>query len=131
MSGDRAVAVAGTHGKTTTTSMLTVALQHCGAEPSFAIGGELHETGAYAHRGSGDVFVTEADESDGSFLRLGAIAGIVTNIEPDHLNYWDDFDALIAAFETFVLDIGERGGFVGDAEVGLTCRDGRAGIAVG
>lgn len=112
MSGDRAVAVAGTHGKTTTTSMLTVALQHCGAEPSFAIGGELHETGAYAHRGSGDVFVTEADESDGSFLRLGAIAGIVTNIEPDHLNYWDDFDALIAAFEQFVMDIGERGGFV-------------------
>lgn len=112
MSGDRAVAVAGTHGKTTTTSMLTVALQHCGAEPSFAIGGELHETGAYAHRGSGDVFVTEADESDGSFLRLGAIAGIVTNIEPDHMNYWNDFDALIAAFETFVMDIGRRGGFV-------------------
>ena len=112
MAGDRAVAVAGTHGKTTTTSMLTVALQHCGAEPSFAIGGELHETGAYAHRGSGDVFVTEADESDGSFLRLGASAGIVTNIEPDHMNYWADFDELKAAFESFVMDIGARGGFV-------------------
>jgi UDP-N-acetylmuramate--alanine ligase len=104
--------VAGTHGKTTTTSMLTVALQNCGAEPSFAIGGELHETGAYAHSGSGDVFVTEADESDGSFLRLGAIAGIVTNVEPDHLNFWPDFESLIKAFEQFVVDIGERGGFV-------------------
>lgn len=112
MASDRAVAVAGTHGKTTTTSMLTVALQHCGAEPSFAIGGELHETGAYAHRGTGDVFVTEADESDGSFLRLGASVGIVTNVEPDHLNYWSDFDELIGAFEQFVFDIGARGGFV-------------------
>jgi UDP-N-acetylmuramate--alanine ligase len=112
MASDRAVAVAGTHGKTTTTSMLTVALQHCGAEPSFAIGGELHETGAYAHRGTGDVFVTEADESDGSFLRLGAVVGIVTNVEADHLNYWNDFDDLIAAFEQFVFDIGDRGGFV-------------------
>ena len=68
MAGRRAVAVAGTHGKTTTTSMLTVALQHCGADPSFAIGGELTEGGANAHDGTGDVFVAEADESDGSFL---------------------------------------------------------------
>ena len=68
MVGRRAVAVAGTHGKTTTTSMLTVALQHCGADPSFAIGGNLNESGANAHNGSGDVFVAEADESDGSFL---------------------------------------------------------------
>ena len=112
MQGSRGVAVAGTHGKTTATSMLTVALQNCGAEPSFAIGGELHETGAYAHRGSGDVFVTEADESDGSFLRLGALVGIITNVEPDHMNYWDDFDALRDAFLQFSLDIGARGGFV-------------------
>lgn len=112
MEGSRVVGVTGTHGKTTTTSMLTVALQNCGAEPSFAIGGELHETGAYAHRGSGDVFVTEADESDGSFLRFGSTAGIITNIEPDHLNYWHDFESLIQAFEQFVLDIGSRGGFV-------------------
>ena len=112
MAGSRGVAVTGTHGKTTTTSMLTVALQNCGAEPSFAIGGELHETGAYAHRGSGDVFVTEADESDGSFLRLGAIAGVITNIEPDHINYWGSFEPLIEAFEQFVLDIGTRGGVV-------------------
>ena len=68
MAGRRVVAVAGTHGKTTTTSMLTVALQHCGVDPSFAIGGELNESGANAHDGSGELFVAEADESDGSFL---------------------------------------------------------------
>ena len=68
MAGRRGVAVAGTHGKTTTTSMLTVALQHCGLDPSFAIGGHLDESGSNAHHGSGDVFVAEADESDGSFL---------------------------------------------------------------
>ncbi|TXH41535.1 MAG: UDP-N-acetylmuramate--L-alanine ligase [Actinobacteria bacterium] len=112
MAGHRGVAVAGTHGKTTTTSMLTVALQNCDAEPSFAIGGELHETGAYAHLGAGDVFVTEADESDGSMLRLGAEVGIITNVEPDHLNFWGDYESLIEAFEEFVVDIGSRDGFV-------------------
>ncbi|MCW2707493.1 MAG: UDP-N-acetylmuramate/alanine ligase, partial [Frankiales bacterium] len=66
--GYRAVAVAGTHGKTSTTSMLTVAAQHCGVDPSFAIGGDLNEAGSNAHHGSGDLFVVEADESDGSFL---------------------------------------------------------------
>ena len=70
MAGFRGIAVAGTHGKTTTTSMLTVALQHCGADPSFAIGSELNESGSNAHLGSGDLFVVEADESDGAFLQL-------------------------------------------------------------
>ena len=68
MQGRTVVAVAGTHGKTTTTSLLTVALQHCGADPSFAIGGDLNETGSNAHDGSGELFVAEADESDGAFL---------------------------------------------------------------
>src|SRR6185436_18331123 len=70
MEGRRGIAVAGTHGKTTTTSMLTVALQRCGADPSFVIGGDLNEAGSGAHHGSGDLFVAEADESDGSFLLL-------------------------------------------------------------
>lgn len=112
MAGDRGVAVAGTHGKTTTSAMLAVALRHCGADPSFAIGGELLATRTNAHRGSDDLFVSEADESDGAFLRLGAVAGIITNIEPDHLNYWGNFEALIAAFEQFALDIGTRQGFI-------------------
>jgi UDP-N-acetylmuramate--alanine ligase len=110
MTGFRVVAVSGTHGKTTTTSMLTVALQHCGADPSFAIGSELNESGSNAHLGSGDLFVVEADESDGSFLQLGAVYGIVTNVEPDHLNHWGTFAAIEAGFDQFVADISGRGG---------------------
>ncbi|MGH4017617.1 MAG: Mur ligase domain-containing protein, partial [Pseudonocardiaceae bacterium] len=68
MTGYRVACVTGTAGKTSTTSMLTVALQHCGADPSFLIGGDLNVAGSGAHHGSGDVFVAEADESDGSFL---------------------------------------------------------------
>ena len=112
MEGYRGVAVAGTHGKTTTTSMLTVALQHCGVDPSFAIGSELNESGSNAHLGTGADFVAEADESDGAFLALPAYAGIVTNVEPDHLDHWGTFDAIEAAFLQFSTAIRERGGFV-------------------
>lgn len=112
MSGSLGVAVSGTHGKTTTTSMLTVALQHCGADPSFVIGSELNESGSNAHVGSGDIFVVEADESDGSFLALPAKVGIVTNVEPDHLNHWGDFAALEAAFDDFGRGCAAAGGFV-------------------
>ncbi|MGZ4649607.1 MAG: UDP-N-acetylmuramate--L-alanine ligase, partial [Kineosporiaceae bacterium] len=101
MRGRRAVAVAGTAGKTTTTSMVTVALQHCGADPSFAIGGELTETGATAHEGSGDVFVAEADESDGSFLLYSPEVAVVTNVEPDHLDHYGTAEAVAAAFAAF------------------------------
>ncbi len=112
MKGHLGVAVAGTHGKTTTTSMLTVALQHCGVDPSFAIGSELNESGSNAHLGSGPHFVAEADESDGAFLALPAFAGIVTNVEPDHLDYWGTFEAIEAAFLEFATTIRDRGGFV-------------------
>jgi UDP-N-acetylmuramate--alanine ligase len=101
MAGRRAVAVAGTHGKTTTTSMLTVALQHAGADPSFAIGGELTDGGAGAHHGGGDVFVAEADESDGSFLRYSPTVAVVTNVEPDHLDHYGTPEAVAAAFDAF------------------------------
>jgi len=101
MLGRRGVAVAGTHGKTTTTAMVTVALQHCGADPSFAIGGELAEGGANAHDGSGDVFVAEADESDGSFLLYHPLVAIVTNVEPDHLDHYGTAEAVAAAFDAF------------------------------
>jgi UDP-N-acetylmuramate--alanine ligase len=112
MSGSRGIAVAGTHGKTTTTSMLTVALQACGADPSFAIGSEIHESGSNAHLGTGELFVVEADESDGAFLHLSPIAAIVTNIEPDHLDHWGTFEAIEEAFVEFASGTRERGGFV-------------------
>ncbi|HEY4315945.1 MAG TPA: UDP-N-acetylmuramate--L-alanine ligase [Actinomycetes bacterium] len=111
MVGCRAVAVAGTHGKTTTTSLLTVALQHCGADPSFAIGGNLNESGANAHNGTGDVFVAEADESDGSFLQYEPTAAIVTNVEPDHLDHYGTPEAVALAFEAFARRI-QPGGFL-------------------
>lgn len=112
MAGHRGVAVAGTHGKTTTTSMLTVALQQCGADPSFAIGSEINESGSNAHLGSGELFVVEADESDGAFLHLAPVAAIVTNVEPDHLDHWGTFDAIEQAFLDFARGIADRGGFV-------------------
>jgi UDP-N-acetylmuramate--alanine ligase len=101
MAGRRSFAVAGTHGKTTTTGMITVALQHCGADPSFAIGGELTESGANAHDGTGDTFVAEADESDGSFLLYSPQVAVITNVEPDHLDHYGTAEAVEAAFDAF------------------------------
>ncbi|HYN56596.1 MAG TPA: UDP-N-acetylmuramate--L-alanine ligase [Motilibacterales bacterium] len=112
MAGSRGVAVAGTHGKTTTTSMLVIAVQHCGADPSFAIGSELNDSGANAHQGAGDLFIVEADESDGSFLKLPAIAGIVTNVEADHLDHWGTLEAIEAGFVEFATGIMGTGGFI-------------------
>ncbi len=111
MQGRRVVAVAGTHGKTTTTSLLTVALQHCGADPSFAIGGELTESGSNAHDGGGEVFVAEADESDGAFLVYSPFAGLVTNVEADHLDNWGTEKAYHVAFTSF-LDRIDPAGFL-------------------
>ncbi len=111
MAGRRGVAVAGTHGKTTTTSMLTVAAFHCGVDPSFAIGGHLNEAGSNAHHGSGDMFIVEADESDGSFLVYSPYAAVVTNVEADHLDHYGDAAAVDRAFEQFV-DTVDRDGFL-------------------
>ncbi|MBK5308051.1 MAG: UDP-N-acetylmuramate--L-alanine ligase [Frankiaceae bacterium] len=105
MVGRRGVAVAGTHGKTTTTSMLTVAAFHCGVDPSFAIGGDLNEAGSNAHHGSGDLFIVEADESDGSFLAYHPHAAVVTNVEADHLDHYGDAAAVDRAFEEFVATV--------------------------
>ena len=101
----RTVAVAGTHGKTTTSSMLALILVEAGMRPSFLVGGNLNEVGGGAvwevdHPEA--PFVVEADESDGTFVELGAEAVIVTNLEPDHLDFWGSFDALVAAFQRFV-----------------------------
>lgn len=111
MAGRRGVAVAGTHGKTTTTSMLTVAVQHCGADPSFAIGGDLNEAASNAHHGTGQLFIVEADESDGSFLAYRPFAAVVTNVEADHLDHYGDAAAVDRAFVDFAGTV-QPGGFL-------------------
>lgn len=116
MLGRTAVCVAGTHGKTTTTSMLVVALQGCRADPSFAIGGDLNEAGSNAHEGSGPLFVAEADESDGSFLVLSPHAAIVTNVDADHLDHYGSAEAVAEAFTAFAERI-DPAGFL------VTCAD--------
>jgi UDP-N-acetylmuramate--alanine ligase len=97
----RAVAVAGTHGKTTTTGMITVLLRTVGLDPSFAIGGQLTEGGLGAHQGAGDIFVAESDESDGSFLLYQPEVAVITNVEADHLDHYGTPEAVEAAFEAF------------------------------
>src|SRR6516164_7265481 len=101
MAGRRVTAVAGTHGKTTTTSMLTTVLRACGADPGYVIGGILTETGLGAEDGSGPDFVAEADESDGSFLLLSPDFAIITNVEADHLDNYASLADIEAAFTTF------------------------------
>ena len=100
--GHRGIAVAGTHGKTTTTSMITTVLLHAGAQPSYVIGGILAETGLGAAEGAGPTFVVEADESDGSFLMLSPDAAVVTSVEADHLDNYGNIAAIEAAFAAFV-----------------------------
>ena len=103
VAGHRAVAVAGTHGKTTTTSMIAVVLERCGLDPSYLIGGDLNESGSGARSGGGDVFVFEADESDGSFLLARPHVGVVTNVDVDHVDFYPGGRGEIeAAFGAFV-----------------------------
>jgi UDP-N-acetylmuramate--alanine ligase len=111
MAGRIGLAVAGTHGKTTTTSMLAVAMHACGRDPSYAIGGDLNEPGSNAHHGTGEFFVAEADESDRSFLLLSPQGAVITNVEPDHLDNYGDPAAVGEAFEAFVTRI-DPGGIV-------------------
>ena len=111
MSGKKSVAIAGTHGKTTTTSMLTVALQAAGSDPSFAIGGLINSSGLNAHLGSGEIFVAEADESDGSFTAYHPYGAIITNIELDHVDHFKSLDEVFKAFLDFIDSI-QSGGFL-------------------
>lgn len=96
------LSVSGTHGKTTTTSMLATALVAAGEDPSYLIGAEVATLGGAARHGAGRWFVLEADESDGSFLAGPRAAALVTNIEPDHLEFWGGWDELRAGFERFL-----------------------------
>jgi UDP-N-acetylmuramate--alanine ligase len=116
MLGHQGIAVAGTHGKTTTTSMITTVLLHSGAQPSYVIGGILAETGLGAAEGAGPAMVVEADESDGSFLILAPAAAVVTSVEADHLDNYGSLAEIQNAFGAFV-------GKITDGGVLLACAD--------
>jgi UDP-N-acetylmuramate--alanine ligase len=96
------IAIAGSHGKTTTTSMVATVLSHAGLDPTVVVGGKLNALGSNAFLGKGEMIVVEADESDGSFLRLTPSIAVVTNIDPEHLDHYGTFEALHAAFTDFV-----------------------------
>jgi len=99
------IAIAGTHGKTTTTSMVGALLETAGLDPTVINGGIINAYGTNTRLGTGDWMVVEADESDGTFTRLPATTAVVTNIDPEHLDFYGDFAALQQAFETFVGNI--------------------------
>lgn len=113
--GRDAVAVAGANGKTTTSAMLTVALQHCGADPSYVLGAPI-AGGTNASLGSGSAFVVEADESDGSFLVYRPRVAVVTNIKPDHLDFYGDLAAIERAFDAFAGTLRPGGLLVASAD---------------
>ncbi len=114
--GRRTVAVAGANGKTTTTSMLAVALVAAGTDPSFAGGGEVSQLGTNAALGDGPAFVVEADESDGSFLVYRPEVAVVTNVQPDHLDFYGTAQAVADAYDEFA-DTVSAGGLL------VACRD--------
>ena len=105
------VAVAGTHGKTTTTALIGHILKSCELDPTIAVGAEVPSLLGNAVLGKSDLFVAEADESDGSFLRLKPLYGIITNIEEEHLDYYRDLKSILKAYKTFSLNI-KSGGYL-------------------
>ena len=107
--GGRSIVVAGTHGKTTTTSMIVSILRASGADPTYLVGGGLNDAGTNARSGVDDLIVAESDESDGSFLLLDPYVAVVTNIEMDHVDHWASFDELNDAFARFIASTAEAG----------------------
>ncbi len=134
MAGHTTLMVTGTAGKTTTTSMLIVTLQHTGFDPSFAVGGDLGEAGTNAHHGSGTCFVAEADESDGSLLEYTPDVAVVTNIEADHLDFFGTPEAYSAVFDQFVERLAPGGVLIACADdpgaAALADRSAEQGIRV-
>ncbi|MEA5456888.1 UDP-N-acetylmuramate--L-alanine ligase [Sinomonas sp. JGH33] len=133
MSGSRVLAVAGTHGKTTTTSMATWMLRGAGLDPSFAIGANVPALGVNAAQGSTDIFVAEADESDASFLNYRPLVEIITNVEADHLDHYGTAEAVHASFDAFAALLPSDGLLVACADdpgargVAVRARAGAAG----
>ena len=134
MLGRQGIAVAGTHGKSTTTGMLTTILRHCGASPGYVIGAILAETGLGAEDGDGKMFVAEADESDGSFLMLAPDLAIVTCVEADHLDNYASLAEIEAAFRQFTSRITPGGLLIACADdpgaLALAAAAAQAGVRV-
>ena len=134
MLGRQGIAVAGTHGKSTTTGMLATILRHCGASPGYVIGGILAETGLGAEDGDGKMFVAEADESDGSFLMLAPDLAIVTCVEADHLDNYADLAEIEATFRQFTRRITPGGLLIACADdpgaAALAAASAQAGVRV-
>lgn len=109
MKRQKGIAIAGAHGKTTTTSMVALVLEKNDIQPTIVIGGELTEIGGNAKLGRGEYLVAEADESDGSFLKLDPFIEVITNIEDDHLDYYKTMENILAAFREFLAKVPENG----------------------
>jgi UDP-N-acetylmuramate--alanine ligase len=105
MAGRRAIAVAGCHGKTSTTALIAFILRRCGRDPTFLVGGEMVDLATNAEAGQGQEIVVEADEFAGAFLHYHPQIAVVTNIEPDHLDYYGNFPRLVAAFRQFMSQV--------------------------
>lgn len=109
LEGRRSIVVAGTHGKTTTTSMVVSILRSAGIDPTYLVGGGLNDVGTNARSGRDPIAVAESDESDGSFLLLNPTIAVVTNVEPDHLDYWKSGDDMKRGFEEFMARVDPEG----------------------
>jgi UDP-N-acetylmuramate--alanine ligase len=105
----RGIAVVGAHGKTTTTSMISLVLASNGLDPTIIIGGELHDIGGNARLGTGEYLVAEADESDGSFLKLEPYGAVITNIDNDHLDYYKDLGSMKKAYQQYLNRVRDGG----------------------
>lgn len=112
LEGSRSIVVAGTHGKTTTTSMIVSIVSAAGLNPTYLVGGGLNDVGTNARSGTDDLAVAESDESDGSFLLLSPHIAVVTNVEADHLDYWKSGDEVTKAFEHFLVRVDPDGAIV-------------------
>lgn len=109
MLGTRPITIAGTHGKSTTTAMIAHVLEDLGCDPTVSLGGTMLRYGSAAKAGKSDLFIAEADESDGSFLNYRPYVGVITNVAPDHMDFYKDEAALIRSFERYLAQIDEEG----------------------
>jgi UDP-N-acetylmuramate--alanine ligase len=127
----RSLAVAGTHGKTTTTSMLMLILAEAGLRPSFVVGGDVTDVGTGAQWTHGDWLVVEADESDGTHLELPVHGTILTNVESDHLDHYGSFDGIVAAFDRYLGQIAGPKVICGDDPIGAVLATRHGGLTYG